>query len=100
MALFRKKSTLQRVTEPLRGTHPRQGCGQVGAVAAGSRWAYSGELGRLGAAQEAAAVVKLGTVALFGLGYVLGTRAGRERYAQLVALAQRASERPTGTEVA
>ena len=37
--------------------------------------------------------MKLRTVALFGVGYVLGTRAGRERYAQLVALAQKASER-------
>ena len=40
-----------------------------------------------------AAVVKLKTVVLFGVGYVLGTRAGRERYAQLVALAQKASVR-------
>ena len=37
--------------------------------------------------------MKLRTVALFGVGYVLGTRAGRERYAQLVALAQKASVR-------
>ena len=32
-------------------------------------------------------------MALFGLGYVLGTRAGRERYAQLAALAQKAAVR-------
>jgi hypothetical protein len=37
--------------------------------------------------------VKLTTVAVFGVGYVLGTRAGRERYAQIVAAAQRASQR-------
>ena len=37
--------------------------------------------------------MKLRSVALFGLGYVLGTRAGRERYAQLAALAQKAAVR-------
>ncbi len=37
--------------------------------------------------------MKLRTVAFFGVGYVLGSRAGRERYAQLVALAQKASVR-------
>lgn len=30
---------------------------------------------------------------IFGTGYVLGSRAGRERYAQLVKLAQLASQR-------
>lgn len=37
--------------------------------------------------------MKLRTVALFGAGYVLGTRAGRERYGQIVAAAQNASKR-------
>jgi hypothetical protein len=37
--------------------------------------------------------VKLAKVAVFGIGYLLGTRAGRERYAQIVAAAQRASQR-------
>jgi hypothetical protein len=37
--------------------------------------------------------VKLTTVAMFGVGYVLGSRAGRERYAQIVAAARKASER-------
>jgi hypothetical protein len=37
--------------------------------------------------------VKLTSIALFGAGYVLGTRAGRERYAQIVAAAEKASER-------
>jgi hypothetical protein len=37
--------------------------------------------------------VKLTSVALFGAGYVLGTRAGRERYAQIIQMAQKASER-------
>ena len=37
--------------------------------------------------------MKLRSVALFGLGYVLGTRAGRERYAQLAAMAQKAAVR-------
>jgi hypothetical protein len=30
---------------------------------------------------------------MFGAGYVLGTKAGRERYAQIVTAAQRASKR-------
>jgi hypothetical protein len=37
--------------------------------------------------------VKLSRIAIFGVGYVLGTRAGRERYEQIVAAAQRASQR-------
>jgi hypothetical protein len=37
--------------------------------------------------------VRLTTVALFGAGYVLGSRAGRERYEQLRALAHGATER-------
>jgi hypothetical protein len=37
--------------------------------------------------------VRLTTLAVFGAGYVLGTRAGHERYAQIVAAAQRASRR-------
>jgi hypothetical protein len=32
-------------------------------------------------------------MAVFGVGYVLGTRAGRERYGQIVAAAQNASKR-------
>jgi hypothetical protein len=35
--------------------------------------------------------VKLTTVAVFGVGYVLGTRAGRERYQQILKLAHDAS---------
>jgi hypothetical protein len=35
---------------------------------------------------------KLMTLAAFGLGYVLGTRAGRERYEQIRELAQTASK--------
>ncbi len=37
--------------------------------------------------------MKIATVAFFGVGYVLGTKAGRERYAQIVAAAQSASQR-------
>lgn len=37
--------------------------------------------------------MKLRNVAMFGVGYVLGTRAGRERYEQIVAAAQNASKR-------
>jgi len=37
--------------------------------------------------------VRLRTIAIFGAGYVLGTRAGRERYGQIVAAAQGASKR-------
>jgi hypothetical protein len=37
--------------------------------------------------------VKLLSVAIFGAGYVLGTKAGRERYEQIVAAAQNAPEK-------
>lgn len=37
--------------------------------------------------------MRLTTVLTFGAGYVLGTRAGRERYAQIIAAADRASKR-------
>jgi hypothetical protein len=37
--------------------------------------------------------VKLRSLVVFGVGYVLGTRAGRERYEQIVAAAQNASKR-------
>ena len=37
--------------------------------------------------------MKITTVAIFGVGYVLGTKAGRERYAQIVAASRKASER-------
>lgn len=37
--------------------------------------------------------MKLTSLALFGAGYVLGTRAGRERYEQIVAAARQASKR-------
>jgi hypothetical protein len=36
--------------------------------------------------------MKLTTVAAFGLGYMLGTKAGRERYDQIRRLAQTASK--------
>lgn len=37
--------------------------------------------------------MRLRTLAVFGIGYVLGTRAGRERYEQIVAAAKRAGQR-------
>ena len=37
--------------------------------------------------------MRLTTLAMFGAGYVLGTKAGRERYAQIVAMAERTSKR-------
>jgi hypothetical protein len=37
--------------------------------------------------------VKLRTIAVFGAGYVLGSRAGRERYTQIVEVAQRLAQR-------
>ncbi|MEJ1109533.1 MULTISPECIES: hypothetical protein [unclassified Kribbella] len=37
--------------------------------------------------------MKLRTLAVFGAGYVLGAKAGRERYAQIVEAAQKASQR-------
>jgi hypothetical protein len=37
--------------------------------------------------------MRLTSIAVFGVGYVLGTKAGRERYAQIVQAAQKTSER-------
>ena len=37
--------------------------------------------------------MKVTSIVIFGAGYVLGTRAGRERYAQIIQMAQKASER-------
>jgi hypothetical protein len=37
--------------------------------------------------------VRLRSLLVFGVGYVLGSRAGRERYEQLLAAAKRASTR-------
>jgi hypothetical protein len=37
--------------------------------------------------------VRVTTLVMFGAGYVLGTKAGRERYAQIVAMAERTSQR-------
>ena len=37
--------------------------------------------------------MRLTTLVMFGAGYVLGTRAGRERYAQIVTIAEKASAR-------
>ena len=37
--------------------------------------------------------MKLTSVAIFAVGYVVGTRAGRERYVQIVDAVERASQR-------
>ena len=37
--------------------------------------------------------MRVRTVVAFGIGYVLGTKAGRERYGQILAAAKRASLR-------
>ena len=37
--------------------------------------------------------MKIARIALFATGYILGARAGRERYAQIVEVADRASRR-------
>jgi hypothetical protein len=37
--------------------------------------------------------VRLTTLIMFGAGYVLGTKAGRERYGQIVAAAEKAAGR-------
>jgi hypothetical protein len=37
--------------------------------------------------------VRLTTLLMFGAGYVIGTKAGHERYEQIVAVAARASKR-------
>jgi hypothetical protein len=41
-------------------------------------------------------IVKLRSLAVFGAGYILGTRAGRERYGQIITAAQSASKRLEG----
>lgn len=41
--------------------------------------------------------MKLTTVAVFGVGYLLGTRAGRERYEQILELAHSAGGRFAGS---
>ena len=43
--------------------------------------------------------MKLTTVAMFGAGYVLGTRAGRERYEQLRQVAQRVAGELDATSI-
>lgn len=43
--------------------------------------------------------MKLTTVAMFGAGYVLGTRAGRQRYEQLVVLGRRLADEVDGPTV-
>jgi hypothetical protein len=42
--------------------------------------------------------MKLTTVAIFGVGYLLGTRAGRERYEQILELAHSAGGRFAGSD--
>lgn len=37
--------------------------------------------------------MRLTTLLMFGAGYVMGARAGRERYAEIVAVAEKASHR-------
>lgn len=37
--------------------------------------------------------MRLTTLVVFGAGYVMGTKAGQERYAQIVAVAEKASKR-------
>ena len=37
--------------------------------------------------------MRLTTLVMFGAGYVIGTRAGRERYEQIVTAAEKASKR-------
>lgn len=43
--------------------------------------------------------MKLTTIAMFGAGYVLGTRAGRERYEQLRVAAQRFTDGVDGSGI-
>ena len=43
--------------------------------------------------------MKLSTIAMFGAGYVLGTRAGRERYEQLREAAQRFADGVDGSSI-
>jgi hypothetical protein len=42
----------------------------------------------------------LGKIVIFGIGYVLGTRAGKERFDELVAMGKKVSERDDVRRVA
>jgi hypothetical protein len=67
----------------------RQGGGRGGNRSGGP---HRGQRGGLGAASKDE-LVKLTTIVAFGVGYLVGTKAGRERYEQIVAAAKRRSGR-------
>lgn len=73
-----------------RGGQPRGASRCRGARRTGD--GHGSERGDVGSQAEES-IVKLRSLALFGAGYVLGTRAGRERYGQIVAAAQGAGKR-------
>ena len=57
-----------------------------------SRGPHRGQRGGFGAASKDE-LVKVTTVVAFGIGYLVGTKAGRERYEQILAAAKRRSGR-------
>jgi hypothetical protein len=67
----------------------REGGGRSGDRSSGP---HRGQRGGLGAASKGE-LVKLATIVAFGVGYLVGTKAGRERYEQIVAAAKRRSGR-------
>ena len=78
--MFRKKSTWERLTEPVSGAvgQPpvKSGLAAVGTASGHDR----GERGGVRPAPTRRDPLMLGRLAVFGVGYVIGTRAGRERY--------------------
>ena len=97
MRIFHRKSTWQRVLEGLAsGSKPglRIQTSHQGRShrSCGCRRPHRGERGNLVLPSEDEHV-RLRSLLVFGVGYVLGSRAGRERYEQLLAAAKRASTR-------
>ena len=93
MGLFHKQSRWEKLIEPVSHGAPLSG----GQDRTNSTRCIHRDIhrqrGRVGGTPAQGEVVKLSRIAIFGIGYVLGTRAGRERYEQIVAAAQRASQR-------
>ena len=95
MNLFHRKTPLERALEGLAAVSTsRSGAPRGEDHCRRARWSrdpHRAERGRLvGAPRDQA--VKLSTVAMFGAGYVLGTRAGRQRYDQIRQLAGRLAD--------
>jgi hypothetical protein len=96
--IFRRKSTWQRLLEGLASGSKSLASGVQASPEGrshrnrGCRRAHRGERGTLVLPSEDEHL-RLRSLLAFGVGYVLGSRAGRERYEQLLAAAKRASAR-------